>query len=121
MGGGTKLSRLQDHGLAGVLTDGRLRDFDELARYEFASYCSGETTRAGGDVITPFQANVPVVLGGVAVTPGQYVYADSAGAVVIPEDELDEVLGEARGIEEEDEAYRLAILREPSRHPTPRA
>ena len=121
MGGGTKLSRLQHHGLAGVLTDGRLRDFDELARYEFASYCSGETTRAGGDVITPFQANVPVVLGGVAITPGQYVYADSAGAVVIPDDELDEVLGEARGIEEEDEAYRLAILREPSLHPTPRA
>jgi 4-hydroxy-4-methyl-2-oxoglutarate aldolase len=112
MGGGTKLSRLENHGLAGVLTDGRLRDFDELARYDFASYCSGETTRAGGDVVTPFQANVPVVLDGVAVMPGQYVYADSAGAVVIPEDELDEVLEEARGVEEEDEAFRLAISRE---------
>ena len=32
-GGGTKLSRVQNHGLAGVLTDGRLRDFDELASY----------------------------------------------------------------------------------------
>src|SRR5689334_14564257 len=31
MGGGTKLSRLQDHDCAGVITDGRLRDFDELA------------------------------------------------------------------------------------------
>ena len=38
MGGGTKLSRLQEHGCAGVLTDGRLRDFDELAGYDFASY-----------------------------------------------------------------------------------
>ena len=28
MGGGTKLLRLQEHGCAGVLTDGRLRDFD---------------------------------------------------------------------------------------------
>ena len=37
MGGGTKLSRLQRHGLAGVLTDGRLRDFDELAGYDFAA------------------------------------------------------------------------------------
>lgn len=95
-----------------MVTDGRLRDFDELARYDFASYCSGETTRAGGDVVTPFQANVPVVLGGVAVVPGQYVYADSAGAVVIPEDELDEVFEEAQGVEEEDEAFRLAISRE---------
>jgi regulator of RNase E activity RraA len=31
MGGGTKLLRLEQNGCAGVLTDGRLRDFDELA------------------------------------------------------------------------------------------
>src|SRR3954463_956628 len=43
MGGGTKLLRLQENGCAGVITDGRLRDFDELARYDFAAYCSGET------------------------------------------------------------------------------
>ena len=49
MGGGTKLLRLQENGCAGVLTDGRLRDFDELARYDFAAYCSGEATRWGGD------------------------------------------------------------------------
>ena len=45
MGGGTKLSRLHVHGCAGVITDGRLRDLDELARYGFAAYCSGEATR----------------------------------------------------------------------------
>ena len=47
MGGGTKLLRLQESGCAGVLTDGRLRDFDELARYDFAAYCSGEATPLG--------------------------------------------------------------------------
>jgi regulator of RNase E activity RraA len=51
------MSRLQNHGLAGVLTDGRLRDFDELRRNGFATYCKGETTRWGGDTVTPFQAN----------------------------------------------------------------
>jgi 4-hydroxy-4-methyl-2-oxoglutarate aldolase len=64
MGGGTKLFRLQEHGLAVVLTDGRLRDFEELAGYDVAAYCSGEATHWGGDVVTPFQANVPVVVGG---------------------------------------------------------
>ena len=73
MGGGTKLLRLHQNGCAGVLTDGRLRDFDELARYDFAAYCSGEATRWGGDQVTPFQANVPVVLQGVGVMPGQLV------------------------------------------------
>lgn len=41
---------------------------------------SGEATRWGGDQVTPFQANVPVVLAGVGVMPGQYVFADSSGA-----------------------------------------
>ena len=84
MGGGTKLLRLQENGCAGLLTDGRLRDFDELAGYDFAAYCSGESTRWGGDRVTPFQANVPVVFKGVGVMPGTYVFADSSGAVVIP-------------------------------------
>jgi 4-hydroxy-4-methyl-2-oxoglutarate aldolase len=112
MGGGTKLSRLQRHRLAGVLTDGRLRDFDELAGYDFAAYCAGEATRWGGGEVTPFQANVPVVLRGVGVIPGQYVFADSSGAVVIPPWDLDQVLAEARSIEADDARYREEIARE---------
>lgn len=119
MGGGTKLSRLQDHGLAGVLTDGRLRDFETLAGYDFASYCSGEATRWGGDQITPFQANVPVVVCGVGVIPGQYVYADSSGAIVVPEAELEPLLEEARQIVEQDQGFRAQIAREGLAGPGP--
>jgi len=113
MGGGTKLSRLQDHGCAGVITDGRLRDFDELAGYDFAAYCSGEATKWGGGEVTPFQANVPVVLSAVGVVPGHYVFADSAGAVVIPGEQVDEVLGKARGVEAEDARSLDEIRHEP--------
>jgi 4-hydroxy-4-methyl-2-oxoglutarate aldolase len=102
MGGGTKLSRLQEHGCAGVLTDGRLRDFDQLAGYDFAAYCSGEATHWGGDKVTPFKANVPVVVSGVGVIPGQYVFADSSGAVVIPGEQIEDVLAGARAVNEED-------------------
>jgi len=112
LGGGTKLFRLQEHGLAGVLTDGRLRDFDELAGYDFAAYCSGEATRWGGDHVTPFQANVPVVLDRVGMLPGQYVYADSSGAVVIPERQLEEVLAEARRTVADDKRFRADIARD---------
>jgi 4-hydroxy-4-methyl-2-oxoglutarate aldolase len=109
MGGGTKLSRLQDHGCAGVLTDGRLRDFDELAGYDFAAYCSGEATKWGGGEVTPFQANVPVVLSGVGVMPGQYVFADRSGAVVIPDKQIEDVLADARSVEADDARYRDQI------------
>lgn len=112
MGGGTKLSRLQEHGCAGVLTDGRLRDFDELATYDFASYCAGEATKWGGGEVTAFQANVPVVVAGVGVMPGQFVFADSSGAVLIPEVQIEEVIAGARRVKADDQRFRRQIERE---------
>ena len=61
---------------------------------------------------TPFQANVPVVLDRVAVMPGHYVFADSSGAVVIPDVHIEEVLAEARKVEAADAAVRDQIARE---------
>ncbi|MGA8746589.1 MAG: RraA family protein [Solirubrobacterales bacterium] len=114
VGGGIKLSRLQDHGCAGLLTDGRLRDFGELAEYAFAAYCSGEATKWGGAEVTPFRANVPVVVSAVGVMPGQYVFADDSGAVVVPDVQIEDVLEGARSIKVEDERYRGEIASEKS-------
>lgn len=116
LGGGTKMSRLENHGLAGVLADGRLRDFEELRRYRLAAYCKGETTRWGGDTVTPFQANVPVVVDGVGIMPGQYIYGDAAGAVVIPADEVGRVVEVAARMERDDASFLDQIKTEdPSR------
>lgn len=52
--------------------------------------------------MTPFQANVPVVVSRVGVKPGDYVFADSSGAVVIPGGQVDEVVAVARAVEGED-------------------
>jgi regulator of RNase E activity RraA len=112
VGGGTKLGRIHHYGLDGVLTDGRLRDFAELQTYEFAAYCSGEALEAGGSVITPHQANVPVVLQGVGIMPGDYIFADGSGAAIIPGAEVDEVLLGALAVREEDAAFREQIANE---------
>jgi regulator of RNase E activity RraA len=119
LGGGTKLSRAHNLGLAGVLADGRIRDFDELAGYDFVTYCRGEATKWGGGVVTPYLANVPVVLQGVGIWPGDYIHADSSGAVVIPAGDLDAVLAGALAVVEEDAGYREAIRKEsPSSEPS---
>lgn len=112
LAGGTKLSRVENLGLAGVFADGRLRDFEVLAGYDFATYCRGEATRWGGDVVTPFQANVPVVVSGVGIHPGDYVYADSSGAVVIPASQVREVLEGAVRVTDEERGYLEDIARE---------
>lgn len=102
--GGKKLSRLRNLGMAGILTDARLRDFDEVAGLGIAAWAAGETVRQGGEAIMPFAANVPVAVGGVSVFPGDVVYADRAGAVVIPAADLSGILEEAARIEERDAA-----------------
>lgn len=101
-GGGTKLSRVARHGLAGVLADGRLRDFGELREHGFSTWCRGEATRWGGDTVTPYAADVAVEFAGVCIVPGDYVFADTSGAVVVPARSLGRVLAVAREIEAED-------------------
>lgn len=112
IGGGTKFSRLHNHGLAGLVTDGRLRDFNELERYRPAFYCRGETMRAGTGDLMPIAAGGPVSICGVTVIPGDFVFADAAGAVIIPAGLCDQVLSDARAIEAEDARFVESIRNE---------
>ncbi len=112
LGGSTKLSRAHNLRMAGVLADGRLRDFDRLARHDFVTYCRGEATRWGGDVVTPFQANVPVAISNVGIFPGDYIYADSSGAVAIPQSQVREALQGAVEVVSEDTGYLDMIRQE---------
>ena len=98
LGGGTKLSRVENLGMAGILADGMLRDYEELNSYGFATYCSGETVRAGGNEIQPFIADVPVAIGGVTVVPGDVIFGRGSTAVVIPGAEAEGILTKARGV-----------------------
>lgn len=99
IGGGTKLSRLSNTGVAGLITAARLRDFPELAAYGPVFYCGGETVRAGTAELMSDAVNVPAVLAGVTVVPGDHVYADSSGTVIIPAKHFDEIWAAAIEIE----------------------
>lgn len=101
--GGKKLSRLANLGMAGIVTDARLRDFDEVIDLGIAAWAGGESVRQGGEVIMPWEANVPVEIAGVTVVPGDVIRADRSGAVVIPGSDLRAVLEEAVAIEQLDE------------------
>jgi 4-hydroxy-4-methyl-2-oxoglutarate aldolase len=114
IGGGAKFSRLHNHGLAGLVTDARIRDFNELGALNPVFYCRGEAIRAGARDVMPVAANVPVSLCGTTVVPGDYVYADSAGVVVIPGGHLEQVLGWAAEIHAADMAI-LSVIR--AEHP----
>ncbi len=79
-------------GVAGVITTGYTRDSEEvkiigLPVYAAGSVCSDVRGRA-----TVESMNQAIVLGGVTCRPGDLIFADSEGVVVIPQDREDEVI-----------------------------
>lgn len=60
----------------------------------------------------PFAADVGVEVFGVTVIPGDYVFADRAGAVVVPAGNIDDVLDEAHRIADEDAQSVRRIMTE---------
>jgi regulator of RNase E activity RraA len=81
---GGVLTRAAKHkGVAGVITEGLLRDVDEVRELEFPVFCRGFTALTARGRVHELATEVPVILGDITVTPGDYVLADCSGCVFI--------------------------------------
>lgn len=99
---------LTARGVRGLVTDAGVRDTAELRAMGFAAWsqhvsCEGTVKLTGGSV------NVPVVLGGQVVEPGDVVCADDDGVVVVPRDEAAATLAAARERLAREEASRVRL------------
>ena len=70
-------------GLAGCVTNGGVRDFDELVDIGFPVFAAGIGIR-GNVKLHPGWIGIPVSIGGVIVRPGDIVVGDADGVVVVP-------------------------------------
>jgi regulator of RNase E activity RraA len=109
--GAILMFRAHARGIAGVVTDGTARDVDEIPGAGLPVY-----VRAGNPVPSKvfFQTvstDEPVSCGGVAVKPGDIVFGDATGILVIPPDLLPEVVERAEAIGRK-EARWMAGIRE---------
>lgn len=76
-------TQMQTRGVGGYVTSGGVRDTGELRDMGFpvwTQYVASEGTVKD----TPGSVNVPVVLGGVLVEPGDVVVADDDGVTIVP-------------------------------------
>ena len=85
IGGDVKLLHLKMRKASGLVTDASIRDLDIVADYGLAVFAGGRTPMGGADEIDPFEANVTIQCGGVAVRPGDLVMADDDCVVIVPE------------------------------------
>lgn len=87
-------------GSLGVLTNGTVRDLDEVKQSGFHFFSSGVSVSHGFAHLEDFQR--PVTVFGMLVHPGDLIHADKHGAVVIPQEVAHEVIAVARRIEKEE-------------------
>jgi regulator of RNase E activity RraA len=83
-------------GSQGVITDGTVRDLDEVERLGFHLFAAGVQVSHGYAHLEEF--NVPVKVFGMDVSPGDLIHADQHGAVVIPREIAHEVAGAAKQV-----------------------
>src|SRR5688572_11310985 len=95
--------------IAGVVIDGPARDIDEAREYDFTVFARSATSRTARGRIVEVGTNVPITIGDVTVTPGDFVVADASGVVFIARSELVRVLETAEAVAARERAMVAAL------------
>lgn len=87
-----------NHKLSGVVVEGKVRDYGMIRELGGTVFSRGPSVSS---VPTNFRAtwsavDIPVTVGGAVVNPGDYICGDIDGVMVIPKDDVDDVLIQAR-------------------------
>lgn len=80
------IERLKFRGVAGLVTDGGIRDLDECRSSGFTMYGAGAAAPASLVGHAPAEVQCTIGCGGVAIEPGDIIVGDGDGIVVIPAD-----------------------------------
>ena len=92
-------TRLQVRGCAGIVTDGGLRDADEIAGLDMPSFCARPSAPTNLTRHQALDLNVPIGCGGAAVFPGDIAVGDGDGVIIIPAELAEEIATEAESME----------------------
>jgi regulator of RNase E activity RraA len=90
--GDIRCSRMKMRGVAGLVTDGVIRDLAGVLGTGLPVWCQGTAAPASVAGLTFVGWQEPIGCGGVAVFPNDIVVVDADGAVLIPAALLDEII-----------------------------
>src|SRR3954467_12029085 len=93
-GGDILMARLHARGVAGVVTDGGLRDSYTIDQMPWPAYCGARSAPLNLVAHHAVDSQVPIGCGGVPVYPGDGLVGDPEGGVVTPGKSANEVAEE---------------------------
>lgn len=100
MWGGLMSTLSKKIGVVAGIVDGAIRDVDEIRDLDFPVWYRGTVPRPSPtqvhDRTEPVQVNVPVVIDGQVINPGDVLVADENGIAVVPAGDAETVLAGTR-------------------------
>ena len=108
--GGILSNAAQLRGVCGVIVEGLARDIDEAAEIGFTVFARGATARTARGRIHEAATGVPITVGDVSVSSGDWVVADASGTAFIPADHLAQVLDAAERIASREAGMTKVVL-----------
>ncbi|MDH3714097.1 MAG: ribonuclease activity regulator RraA [Gammaproteobacteria bacterium] len=93
--GSILVTRMQQRGVAGVVTDGGFRDAPEIGALLIPCYHNRPSAPTNLTRHQAIELNTPIGCGDVAVFPGDVIVGDGEGVVVIPLHMVDAIAAEA--------------------------
>lgn len=97
--------------LGGTVIDGVCRDAPRSIELNYPIFARGSHMRTGKDRVAVDAMQVSISIGGVRVNPGDFIFGDRDGVIVIPKERLQEVADTARQIEMAEDRIRAAVER----------
>jgi 4-hydroxy-4-methyl-2-oxoglutarate aldolase len=85
----------QARGSAGCLTDGMVRDIKMIREMKYPVFAAGARPLDSKGRAVIADVDVTIECGGVRARPGDYVFGDVDGVLIIPADKADEVISRA--------------------------
>ena len=107
--GGLLALEMQNMGIIGLVTDGLVRDSQEIRELRFGVWCRGVTPIASKKN-GPAHVGGTVSIGGIIIRDGDVVIADDDGVVIWPQEYVPDLLVKAEARFQQDNA-RLSKLR----------
>jgi 4-hydroxy-4-methyl-2-oxoglutarate aldolase len=96
-------------GISGTLIDGVNRDTNRSLELKYPIFSRNRFMRTGKDRVQLEAVNVPVSIADVRVRPGDIIFGDADGVIIIPKEQEVEILKIAREIETAEDQIRFAI------------